>query len=825
MAREIKTRLALEGEQQFKSAMREAANSIKVLNSAQKLAKAQFKQTGDSEKYVAQQSQLLKQKIEEQKKAVKAAEDALKQLASNGVKENDRAMQQWQTRLNDARTSLTNMETELQNLESSSESAASATDQLGDSLGHLDKTATLEALGNAANKIADGIGAALGKVKELAQGLITELTTAASWADELLTTATMWEMDPEQLQRMRKTAKLIDTDVETILSAQQRFMRNVTSDSKEADEAFQSLGIHVEKYKYGVWSFDDMVDPFWQAGEALMTYSNAAEREAIATKLFGKSWHELIPLFKAGREEYEKTMAEQSVVSEENVNKLGELDDAVQKLENEFETFRMTIDSALAPTITELSDKLSGFLKELNAYLASDEGKQALKDLGDAFHSLFEDLGEIKPEEVFEKMRGALDKIREALQWIKTNRSTVVGAIEAIVGAWAALKVTAGMTTLLQLINGLRHLTGSDMTKLTRLMGGGAGSASAEAGAHVGSSAASSFGGGVASTLSTVLPNLGAGALFMGGSMLAGYLNDEAYTAHVNEVAQGVDEITASAANAKGEVAALSDQLETLKKIYLEEAGADAFKDLDTNLIGKVAPDSMLMQKVGAYGGVDQWLQSGEAVGAQAWAMAEELINAITDAMSRAGEAAQESSAQVPEGTAAGIEENTDTATSAADALQAAVAGAVEGASLYAAGQEAGAQLGEGMAVGMESKSGRVQSAAGRLASLAAAAVRTTAQIHSPSKLFADLGKYIPLGFAEGIESQLGVVGAAAEHMVGAAALTPAFGGMPQMGMAGAGAGGGSGMVDVTLMIGPEKLSEVLVPIVNEDMGAQLMRR
>ena len=49
--------------------------------------------------------------------------------------------------------------------------------------------------------------------------------------------------------------------------------------------------------------------------------------------------------------------------------------------------------------------------------------------------------------------------------------------------------------------------------------------------------------------------------------------------------------------------------------------------------------------------------------------------------------------------------------------------------------------------------------------------------------------------------------------------------GTAQAGMAGAGAGGGSGMVDVTLMIGPEKLSEVLVPIVNEDMGAALMRR
>ena len=43
---DIKTRFSLEGEQQFKSAMTNAANAIKVLNSEQKLAKAQFQNNG-----------------------------------------------------------------------------------------------------------------------------------------------------------------------------------------------------------------------------------------------------------------------------------------------------------------------------------------------------------------------------------------------------------------------------------------------------------------------------------------------------------------------------------------------------------------------------------------------------------------------------------------------------------------------------------------------------------------------------------------------------------------------------------------------------------
>ena len=48
--REIKTRFKLEGEQAYKRAMTDAANAIKVLNSEEKLAKAQFEATGVSER-------------------------------------------------------------------------------------------------------------------------------------------------------------------------------------------------------------------------------------------------------------------------------------------------------------------------------------------------------------------------------------------------------------------------------------------------------------------------------------------------------------------------------------------------------------------------------------------------------------------------------------------------------------------------------------------------------------------------------------------------------------------------------------------------------
>ena len=111
--REIKTRFKLEGENEYKRAMTDAASAIKVLNSEEKLAKAQFESTGDAQQYAADQARILKEQIEQQKKAVKAAQDALQKFTDNGVDKNSSQVKKWQLKLNQAKTSLLNMQTRL----------------------------------------------------------------------------------------------------------------------------------------------------------------------------------------------------------------------------------------------------------------------------------------------------------------------------------------------------------------------------------------------------------------------------------------------------------------------------------------------------------------------------------------------------------------------------------------------------------------------------------------------------------------------------------------------------------------------------------------
>lgn len=82
----------------------------------------------------------------------------------------------------------------------------------------------------------------------------------------------------------------------------------------------------------------------------------------------------------------------------------------------------------------------------------------------------------------------------------------------------------------------------------------------------------------------------------------------------------------------------------------------------------------------------------------------------------------------------------------------------------------------EGLWGGIKSKFDSVIEKVKNLASKLPTAVKKVLGISSPSKVFAEVGKWIPEGLALGIENNLGTVQSAADAMVGATAITPTFG-------------------------------------------------
>ena len=505
---DIKTRFTIEGEQQYRNAMTQAANAVKVLNSQEKLAKAQFEQTGNAEKYAAAQADILRQKITQQKAAVAAAEKALKQLSDNGVSKNSKQFQQWQTKLLTAQTALTRMETELGKVTTSMESTTDAAEKTGDAVGAIGKKVSFDGVIGGISKITGAMQAAAGAAFDLGKQLGSMMLDAASWADELATDAVVYGMTPDQLQRMRAAAWKFDTTVEAIIKSQQKLENNMYNGS----EYFEKLGVSIATvidtgFGRTTGGFRDWYDVFWETGNALMHYGDAIERDNIAQALFGKSWRELLPLFTAGREEYESFMEGVDTNTDETVEKLLALDDSWNQLQDEWNVLKRTVLGELAPSFTTLSDAAGGLLKQFNEYLKTDKGKEKMEALGEAVTSLFEGITEADFGAAMDTAKGAIDSLTSGLKWIKQNWAIVSAGLRALGAAFATLKVAESVLTFMQLAASGKFLFG----------GGAAAAGGAAAGAAAGGK---SLWAALADKMEPLLA--GAGGAGSGGLVLPG---------------------------------------------------------------------------------------------------------------------------------------------------------------------------------------------------------------------------------------------------------------------------------------------------------------
>ena len=379
----VNVKMGVSGIAQFKSDINSAKSSVKTLEAQLALTEKEFKATGDAEAYMAKKSGELQAKLNAQKKVVASTEEALKAMEKNGVDRSTKAYQDMYRQLLKAKGGMADTQAEIAKLGTDTATAADNTDKMNDQLKQIGKGVSFEnvtsGLKDVISKLENGAKAAISFGKKVAQSAMG----SAGWADETLTTATKYGVDAETIQRMRNVAEFIDTDVDTILNAKSRLAKNkgnlaeligVETDGMSVDEAF------------------------WKAGEAIMNLTDEFEREEAAQKVFGKGWHELVPLFTAGQEKYNSLMAEQNVLSNEQVEKLGEADDAFKKIEQEVERLK-------------------------NQFWAENA-----------------------------------DKITDLLQWVVDNKDAVVAALTAIAGGFGLLKLGEAAANVTKLLNGLKGL-------------------------------------------------------------------------------------------------------------------------------------------------------------------------------------------------------------------------------------------------------------------------------------------------------------------------------------------------------------------------------
>jgi len=434
----VNVKMGVSGVSDFKREINRSKEVVKTLTETLKLNEQQLKETGDKEVYMANKSTLLKRKLAAQQEVVEKTEAALKAMKENGVDVTSTAFQTMQQQAMDAQTKLSEIRTEMKNVKGDAGEAKDGTEKMnkalkkiGDGVAWDNVTKGIE---NITRKLKSGARAAV----QFGKKIVNSAKESAKWADDLLTDSETKEIDVETLQRMEKVSAFVDTEVDAIINAKKRMTKAVkTAGGKQTLE--ETLGLTLEG--------NNPEDLFWEVGEALLGMSDAFDKEEAAQKMFGRSWDDLLPLFKTGREEYEKMLAEQTVLTEEQVRKLGQADDAINKVEQQIDLLKKQL-------WAEHIDKLTGLMN-----------------------------------------------------WLLENDDAVYDALKVIAAGIGLLKLGETATNIIKVVNGFKQLKGLGGGKAAAdaASGAGAGASGAGAGTAAGTGGIGASGflgiGGVAAIL------------------------------------------------------------------------------------------------------------------------------------------------------------------------------------------------------------------------------------------------------------------------------------------------------------------------------------
>lgn len=425
--RAITTRLAVDGEREFKKAMSEVNTTMRTLKSELELVDAQFKGQANTMEALRKKQEILKAQYDQQRESVKALEKAVKDSTEAHVKQGgsvdalDKRTLDLTRQLNRAKVAEIEMNDALEEnakylkeAEESADGCAKSIDGYGkavkeaadetngatdglsefsDTLAGLKDSVAAGDIGGIVSSLGamKGLlvgGAIVSGLKEVAEKIWDVAKAGAAYADDILTMSTVTGLSTDALQEYQYMADLVDVSVETITGSITKLTRNMLQakdGTGEQAEAFAALGIQITNAD---GSLRDAQEVWDEVITALGQMSNETERDAYAMVLMGKSAQDLNPLIEAGADKINALRQEAheagAVLDEDMLATLGEMQDAFDRLSQQTDAFERILAGTLAPTITDIVNAIVGAVQQMGNFIQRvQEAKQAIDELAE----------------------------------------------------------------------------------------------------------------------------------------------------------------------------------------------------------------------------------------------------------------------------------------------------------------------------------------------------------------------------------------------------------------------------------------------------------
>ena len=443
----ISTKFTLSGEKEYKQALSEIGNGMRVLDSEMRKVQSAYAKNADSVESLAAQNDVLERKILSQTEKIEYLKAALQQSAEK-YGESDKRTMQWQTSLNNAEAELNNLNNKLDENKEKIEESGKETGNLGDVVSGLTEKFGIKlpegmqksmnsmgSLNTTSVKIAGGFVALAVAIAKAEKALIAMTKESAAFADNIITLSMQTGQTTDQLQEFSYATELIDVSVDTLQGSLTKLtnnMQDTINGTGNAKASFEALGISVTDADGNMRSANDV---FYETIDALGDVKNETERDAMAMDIFGRSAQDLNPLIIQGSDTL-KAYAQEAhnvgyVLNNEELSALGAVDDAYQRLQKSQEGAKNQLSAEFAPYLTEFYEKITKLIKD---------GGQALKDSGivDSFGMLLETVGDIiAPTDQLSS--DTVPKLTEALRPLAEIMAGIADTIDFISGAATVL--------------------------------------------------------------------------------------------------------------------------------------------------------------------------------------------------------------------------------------------------------------------------------------------------------------------------------------------------------------------------------------------------
>lgn len=363
--RDVRARIALDGEKEFKEALKGLSKENSLLNAEMRKLQEQYKGNENSTEALQEKGKILNEQLEVQRKRLAELRKALDEASSAAERDENKIL--------DLKTQLTNAETQELKLTHSIEENNQALENNGKQMVSLGDVAD-QLAGKLGVKLPDGAKKALDGMTSMSAGSVAALTAitaavavtlkaikglhemtleAAADMDELITQSMISGVSIEALQKWEYAAEFVDVPLSTMtgsLTKLTKTMADARDGTGTAAEAFAQLGIAVTDSN---GNLRDSEDVFGEVIDRLGNISNETERDALAMELLGKSAQELNPLILAGsdalREYGEEAEDLGYVLSIDQVEALAAVDDAYQRYMLTVEAAKKQLAADFAP--------------------------------------------------------------------------------------------------------------------------------------------------------------------------------------------------------------------------------------------------------------------------------------------------------------------------------------------------------------------------------------------------------------------------------------------------------------------------------------------